>query len=159
MDSYQAFRRLVDTCRLHKRVVEREVSRIGLHSSQHHLLMYLASHEITQQKELAAHLNVSPAAIAVSLKKLESEGYITKEMAREDNRLNTVAITQKGREMVKKSRQAAAFIDEAAFEGFSEEEVQVLISLTERIYANLKTIPEGFGLEKASFPEKERGET
>lgn len=146
MDCYQTFRKLVITCRLHKRIVEREINQLGLHGSQHHLLMHLANHETVTQKELASQLKVSPASVAVSIKKLESEGYITKEMDREDNRFNKITITEKGKNMVEKSRQVVVKIDEAAFEGFSEQEVGWLSSMVERIYQNLENIPEGFDL-------------
>ena len=69
MDCYQTFRKLVVTCRLHKRIVERETNQLGLHGSQHHLLMHLANHETVSQKELASQLKVSPASVAVSLKR------------------------------------------------------------------------------------------
>lgn len=146
MDCYQTFRKLVITCRLHKRIVEREINQLGLHGSQHHLLMHLANHETVTQKELASQLKVSPASVAVSIKKLGSEGYITKEMDREDNRFNKITITEKGKNMVEKSRQVVVKIDEAAFEGFSEQEVGWLSSMVERIYQNLENIPEGFDL-------------
>lgn len=145
MDCYQTFRKLVITCRLHKRIVEREINQLGLHGSQHHLLMHLANHETVNQKELASQLKVSPASVAVSLKKLESEGYITKEMDQEDNRFNKITITEKGKNMVEKSRQVVVKLDEAAFDGFSEMEVEQLSSMIERLYHSLEEIPEGFG--------------
>lgn len=145
MDCYQTFRKLVVTCRLHRRIVEREINQLGLHGSQHHLLMHLANHETVTQKELAGQLKVSPASVAVSLKKLEAEGYITKEMDRQDNRFNKITITEKGKYMVEKSRQVVVKIDEAAFAGFSEEEAEQLSALVERIYHELEEIPEGFG--------------
>ncbi len=149
MDCYQTFRKLVITCRLHKRIVEREINQLGLHGSQHHLLMHLACHDGVTQKELASQLKVSPASVAVSLKKLESEGYISKEMDQKDNRFNKITITEKGKIMVEKSRQVVVKIDEAAFESFSEEEAQQLSALVERIYHSMEEIPDGFGQENA----------
>ena len=144
MDCYQTFRKLVVTCRLHKRIVERETNQLGLHGSQHHLLMHLANHETVSQKELASQLKVSPASVAVSLKRLESEGYISKAMDLEDNRFNKITITDKGKNIVDKSRQVVIKIDEAAFCGFSEEEMEQLTSMVERIYHSLESIPDGF---------------
>lgn len=143
MDCYQTFRKLVVTCRMHRRIVEREVNRLGLHGSQHHLLMHLANHETLTQKELASQLKVSPASVAVSLKKLESEGYIAKEMDPKDNRYNKITITEKGKYLVEKSRQVVVKIDEAAFDGFSEEEGEQLSLLVERLCQSLERIPEG----------------
>ena len=64
---------------LHRSVFESNVASLGIHQSQHHLLFHIAkSGETPSQKEIAEHFKISPAAVAVSLKKLESGGFIEK---------------------------------------------------------------------------------
>ena len=48
-----------------KRTIERRVRDTGVYRSQHRLLMHLACRPNCSQVELASHLEVSPAAIAV----------------------------------------------------------------------------------------------
>ena len=46
----------------------------------------MAEHSNASQKELAEYLNVTAATVAVSVKKLEKGGYITRIVDQEDNR-------------------------------------------------------------------------
>ena len=64
------------------------------------------------QMELADRFGVSAAAVTVSLKKLEKGGYITRQTDRQDNRVNHVMITEKGKEVVQQSLQLFAETDE-----------------------------------------------
>ena len=71
--------------RMHRAAIERQVGEIGLHRSQHRLLMFLNRHEQTpSQAELARFLEISPPAVTNSLKRLETEGYICRECSKED---------------------------------------------------------------------------
>ena len=64
------------TDRMHRRLFENRTAVMGVHRSQHRILMYLAKrNEAPAQKEIAEQFDVSPAAVAVTLKKLEDAGY------------------------------------------------------------------------------------
>ena len=82
--------------RLHRKVVEQELSTTGVYRSQHRILMCLAKNPHISQTELAERQEVSTSAIAVSLKKLQQGGYIQKELDQRDNRFNQICITEKG---------------------------------------------------------------
>lgn len=90
-------RSFILTDRMHRRLFESKMAGIGIHRSQHRVLMYLFKHlpDAPSQKELAEHFDISPAAIAVTLKKLENAGYITRAALENDNRVNTVIPTEK----------------------------------------------------------------
>ena len=60
--------------RLHRKVVEQELSTTGVYRSQHRILMCLAKNPHISQTELAERQEVSTSAIAVSLKKLQQGG-------------------------------------------------------------------------------------
>ena len=74
------------------------------------------------QNDIAKIMDVSAATIAVSLKKLEKGGYITREMVEADNRLNKLSMTAKGNKIVKQSKEIFALVDDRIFTGFTEEE-------------------------------------
>ena len=62
---------------MHRRAIEQWATDAGMHRSQHRMLMYLTRCKGTpSQKDLAKHFDISPAAVAVTLKKLENDGYI-----------------------------------------------------------------------------------
>ena len=115
----------------------------GIHRSQHRMLMYLSKCKTTpSQKDLAKHFGISPAAVAVSLKKLESDGYIKREKCseRSDSRYNEIKITELGRKVVSESCKYFRHVDSQAFKGFSDEELDVFADLLERVQENLKNI-------------------
>ena len=116
-------RKMMHIVRLHRSVFERNISKMGIHHSQHHLLMYIALHgEINSQKEIAEKFGISSAAIARSLKELESGGYITKMPIEDDSRYNKIVITEKGKEIAKESHRMFKETDESVFKEFSEED-------------------------------------
>lgn len=129
--------------RLHRQAVEATVTaQTGLHRSQHMLLMRLSRGEIPSQAQLAKELSVSPAAIAVSLKKLETDGYITKDADAEDCRCNRIALTEKGQSAINQTWKLFACIDNAMVQGFDDAELDALMSALSRIEQNLHSMLE-----------------
>ena len=128
---------------LHRRVIEKWATDAGMHRSQHRMLMHLSKCEATpSQKDLAKHFDISPAAVAVTLKKLESDGYIErgKSTERADSRFNEIRITELGRNATQQSKKYFIHVDSEALKGFSNEELTVFTALLERMQENLKTI-------------------
>lgn len=124
--------------RSHHMLCERNIAKLGLHRSQHMLLTMLVKQEtLPSQKELAKWLGISPAAVAVSLKKLESDGYITRSTALEDSRSRHVLITEKGRHVVEESRKGFFQLDQAMFRGISPEQATALRTSLQTILDNV----------------------
>jgi DNA-binding MarR family transcriptional regulator len=140
-NNFKAVNMLISTNRMHKRLIDSSVSdKVGLHRTQHVILMHLSKKDrLPSQKELAEHLNITPAAITSALKKLESGGYISRSMG-DDNRFNEILITELGRRVVEESKAVFAKIDESMFLGFSNEELKILISYLERMQNNMTDI-------------------
>ncbi len=137
----EAIRILLRVMRRHHACIERRIGDLGIHHSQHHMLMHLArKDQIPSQKELAAHMGISPAAVATTLKKLEKEGYITRSATDEDNRRNEIRITELGLSKVAESREIFETVDRAMFEGMTEEELRTLSGLIHRIDRNLDAL-------------------
>ncbi len=119
-----------------KRTIEKRVEGTGVYRSQHRLLMMLGENPDISQTMLAEKLEVSPAAVAVSLKKLEKSGYIARQCSEDDNRINRVVITEKGQDVIEKSINYFKEMDRTFFEGFSEEEKNQFENMLERITTN-----------------------
>lgn len=146
--------KLLEKCimgsKMHRIFLERELNKSGVYRSQHQLLMYIAQYPDASQKEIANHHHVSTATIAVSLKKLEKGGYISREVDKSDNRCNQIRITAKGQSVVDDSVKVFKKADEALFRGFSEEEKQQLERFVERIRLNLEYL-----LQDGTWPEED----
>ena len=80
--------------KLHRSILEQRLNKTGVYRSQHQILTTLAEHSNASQKEIAEYLNVTAATIAVSVKKLEKGGYITRIVDQEDNRYNKLCLTE-----------------------------------------------------------------
>lgn len=129
--------------RLHHSEIERRVTSLGIHHSQHRMLMRLAHPDLpNSQRELADAMNISPAAVTATLKALEKEGYITRTMGNDDNRRNTVRITEKGLNKVEESHRIFDAMDRASFAGFSDEELSQLTAMLHRMADNIRAASE-----------------
>lgn len=120
-----------------KRAIERRVKDTGVFRSQHRLLMHLNMQPNCSQVMLAEHLEISPAAIAVSIKKLEKGGYIRREIDSSDSRVHQVTITPKGEMVIQNSIKMFQEVEARMFQDFSEEEKKQMDDFLERIYHNL----------------------
>lgn len=124
------------TDRTVKRSVAKKVEKTGVYRSQHRLLMILGKHPDCSQTELAERLEISPAAVAVSLKKLEKSGFISRQCQKNDNRVNQVVITEKGWTIIDQSVQYFKEMDKAFLKDFSLEELKQLEAFLARMIKN-----------------------
>jgi len=131
-----------------KKVMQNYLDETGVFHSQHRLLMFISHNPDVSQNAIARSMDVSPATVAVSLKKLEKGGYIKREMNEEDNRLNKIIITRKGNEVAKQSREILESADQKVFEGFTEDEKATLSVLLQKLNDNLARMEEEIKLKK-----------
>lgn len=124
--------------REHHRLLEKEVGASGMHRSQHAMLLYIrrCSHAPTQ-KELADFLLISPAAVAVTIKKLETAGYVERKSDKNDSRRNSVTLTEKGERILLDTKKLVDAVDRRMFEGFTPEEHEVFTRCLDKMQKNL----------------------
>lgn len=131
-------RKMMHIGRLHRATFEKNISNMGIHHSQHHLLMYIAKEgEVATQKQIAEKFRITPAAVARSLKTLEAEGYIERSSIEDDCRCNKISITDKGKDIVQRSHILFKETDRALFEGFTDEDISLFNSYLDRIREKL----------------------
>ena len=129
---------MIKTDKMHRCMIDSHVKDIGIHRTQHRILMNLAREgRLPSQKELADRLDITPAAVTGALKKIEQDGYVERTLGH-DTRYNELKITEKGRAMVNKTRELFAAADTAIFDGFSDDELDIYISCLEKLQANIK---------------------
>ena len=137
----EAIRMMIQSDHLHRSLFDGVMNTFGLHRNQHFALMYLHRHGcIDSQRQIADHLGISPAAIAVMLKKLELRGYVARRVSDSDNRNHTIVITDAGKEILEKTRCSFMDIDCRMLRGLSEQELDVFITCYQKIQANLQSM-------------------
>ena len=134
----KAIEMMIRTDHMHRALIDSRVGSLGIHRTQHRILMHLARHgKLPSQKDLAKHLDVTPAAVTCALKKIENDGYIERTLGH-DNRYNEIQITEKGRALVQQTRTMFSEVDESMFVGFSNDELETYISCLEKLQANIR---------------------
>lgn len=138
----EIIRQLINFAMKHRRIMQSYLDETGVYQAQHRLLMTISLNPNASQIELARMLDVSAATVAVSLKKLEKDGYINRDKDDDDNRFNIITITEKGNQVVEKSKEIFEATDRKVLEGFTEEEKQTLFLLLQKLNANLARMEE-----------------
>ncbi len=134
----RAIEMMIRTDRMHKSLIDSRAREIGIHRTQHRILMLLARcDKLPSQKELADHLDVTPAAVTGALKKIERDGYVERTLGH-DNRYMELRITDKGRALVEHTRRLFSEADVSIFEGFSDDELDGYIASLEKLEVNIK---------------------
>ncbi len=137
---HKAVHRFLRLDRLHRAAIGHQVGEMGLHRSQHRLLMVLShSEEMPSQAELARRLEISPPAVTGLLTRLEKDGYIRRLGDAKDNRNHKVVITDKGREILTATKVRFDAVDSAMMKGIKQEEVLLFTDLLQRMQYNLET--------------------
>ena len=134
---FSAVNIMIQVDRMHKQLLDSTVSYIGLHRTQHRVLMHIArNNRLNSQKSLADHIGVTPAAITGTLKKLETEGYI-KRVQGNYNRYNEVVITDLGKKVVEDTKLLFSEVDTSLFSDFTDDELDGYITYLEKIKNNI----------------------
>jgi DNA-binding MarR family transcriptional regulator len=129
---------MIKTDHMHRALIDSRVRSLGIHRTQHRILMHLARcGKLPSQKDLAKHLDVTPAAVTCALRKIEKDGYVERNLGH-DNRYNEIQITDKGRELVEKTRLLFSEADSSMFVGFTDSELETYISCLEKLQANIR---------------------
>ena len=142
-DEREILHKFIQTNRLHRRIIERYGNRIELNCSEHRMLFFISKDgSLASQKELAQRLKISPAAVANTIKKLETDGYVERSKARDgcDCRANEITLTDKGRLAVTDSEKYFRYVDTTALKDFSKTELEELCRLLDKIQNNLHSI-------------------
>ena len=135
--------------RMQHRIIEARVRSLGIHPSQHLLLMRLSDMgRFPSQTQIAEELDISPASVARTLKQLEAGGYIERCGSDVDGRRNEIAISRKGVEIVQRSREIFTGLEAVSYAGFSADDLDQLEALLQREMDNLRRLEQGGGIER-----------
>ncbi len=108
-----------------------------LYPGQFPIMDTIFRHDGCTQKELADILMVSAASIAVSTKRLEKSGFLTRKTDENNARCNRLSITKHGLDALEQCRSVFEKVDSSAFISFSDSELEDFVSYLDRIIVNL----------------------
>ena len=123
-----------------KEQMNRMVDKIDLTTSQTHVLFYLKSHgdEEVIQKDIEEKFNLSNPTVTGVIKRLEAKGFVTRTVSSKDARSKSIHLTEKSIAASEEMKQALLEANKKVFEGFSEDELDVLEECFKRMLHNLE---------------------
>lgn len=126
------------TIRMYYGRMQAQLAEVGLYRGQPPIMGLLYQHDGMSQKEMARALNLSPATMTVTLKRMEKAGLIEREMDEHDQRILRVHLSEQGREMWGKGAAKMRGVTDELLEGFTHEEQQQLEQYICRIAQNME---------------------
>ena len=108
-----------------------------LYFGQLPVLRFVIEHPGCTQKDLAGFIRVTPASIALSTKRLQKAGLLTKQTDENNLRCNRLFVTLKGKRVADSYKQAFTDLDERTFAGFTDEELSFLYTCLNRMLYNV----------------------
>ena len=123
----QAYRSLSDTF----------MDQVDMHRAQATLLCRLFVQDGMTQSEIAEQLSVQGATITNMLQRMEETGLVTRRRDAEDNRLVRVYLTEAGREKERSINEQFMKLQDAIFEGISENERVLLRQMLKKMLYNM----------------------
>jgi len=146
----ELFRLMMRIARMRHRVSMDAVSGLGIHPSEHLLLMNLGRMgSAVSQTQIACEMEVTPASVARTVKSLDAGGYIERNESEGDSRRNEIRITEKGKAVTEESRRMFTALDDEICAGFSDGELMQLRDFFRRMLENISALERG---------KKDRGE-
>lgn len=119
---------------------DRQVAVLGVTRSQWAMIAVVATNPGATQRMIADALEMSEASAGRLVDRLCSEGLLTRRSREDDRRAKAIYISDAAEPLLEKLTIIAQQSEERMFKGFSDEEVEILKVLLDKVYANLNNV-------------------
>lgn len=118
------------------RAIDLNVAPLGLTAMQWRPLVMIRHKGIDTPAELARHSGVDTGAMTRTIDRLEAKGFLTRRRCTDDRRVVKLELTETGHAAADNILPAVAAALNSHITGFTNDEVQLLCSLLQRVIAN-----------------------
>ena len=118
---------------LRKLFVRRVCEKSPLHFGQAAIMKMIEENDNCTQSVIAERLSVTPASVAVSTKRLQKAGLITKTVDEDNLRCKRLSLTPEGKKAIDEHISFFRDYDEIVFRDFTDEEKEQLFGYLSRI--------------------------
>lgn len=132
---------LKDVSRRYTRRFEERAQSLSLTLPQCKALIYLQDSEGVSQKRLAELSELDPMTLVRILDRMEADGWVQRRFDPSDRRAHTLWLTAKVKPVVDHVWQLIQETRAEMLQGLSAEERALLVTLLERVHANLTSLP------------------
>ncbi|GEO79596.1 regulatory protein MarR [Companilactobacillus mindensis DSM 14500] len=140
MDDYNLVGFVMKYTQIKRRIAASYLKDKDLNAFESIILSIVYKHKTCTQDKIGEITMSDGAIVARSLKKLETNGYVSRQPDPDNGRRKLVSITEKGEQLYDKVRSAFKKSNDAMFEGITSEEQSQLESILEKVYKNLDNI-------------------
>ncbi len=119
---------------------DRQVAVLGVTRSQWAMIAVVATNPGATQRMIADALEMSEASAGRLVDRLCSEGLLTRRSREDDRRAKAIYISDAAEPLLEKLTIIAQQSEERMFKSFSDEEVETLKVLLDKVYANLNNV-------------------
>lgn len=106
---------------------------LGISRAEHQALRILSAHEGCDISTFAGNIGVSQPTTTVTVDRLVDAGFITRTQCTNDRRVARLHLTDKGRDIVERSKQAHRAIMAPYVERLSKEEQETLVRILNKM--------------------------
>ena len=132
---------LKDVSRRYTRRFEERAQRLSLTLPQCRAIIYLEGSEGISQKRLAELTELDPMTLVRILDRMEDDGWVQRRFDPADRRAHSLWLTAKAKPVVEQIWQLITETRAEMLQGLSAEERALLVTLLERVHANLTSLP------------------
>lgn len=130
-----------DVSRRYTRRFEERAQRLSLTLSQCRALIYLQRNEGVSQKRLAELADVDPMTLVRILDRMEADGWVQRRFDPADRRAHTLWLMPAAAGVLEQIWRLIRETRAEMLQGLSDEERTALMTLLERVHANLTALP------------------
>ncbi len=139
MNPYMDIMRRMDKLHIMRRnMIAADLGSDQVQFSQMPIIRYVKKNENCTQIEISDALNVSPASVALSTKRLEKAGVIKKTVDPNNLRCKRINLTELGEKIIEDTRQSFDSADIKIFGSLTDEEREDLCRILDKILDNLE---------------------
>ena len=133
----QVDRQLHDLMRNRRRLMQQYFKGCGLFNGEPPMLFFIAEQDGITQKELAQRMQITPASVTVSVRRMETEGLVQRIPDTKDARVLHLHLTPKGRHLNQECLQVRDDLIRRLFCGYDAQDIEQMSRLLDKMEQNL----------------------
>lgn len=130
-------RLLHDLLREHHNTMRQYFQSHGLFNGQPLMMFLIRETPGITQKDLAQKMQITPASVAVSVRRMESEGLVVRQKDQADGRIQHLTLTSKGERLDTECRKARDIIIDVLYEDFTPQELASMDHMLRHMHQKL----------------------
>jgi DNA-binding MarR family transcriptional regulator len=130
--------RINHSSRLLRQRFNKVVNDAGLFSGQQHIILLLSENGGLTVSQISSALEITPATVSVSIKRMERAGFVYRQADEKDARISKIFLSDKGAAALQSIKDKMDAQESIIEKGMTKEEKEMLSNLLDRVISNLE---------------------